>query len=194
MYFLRFTDLGGYGSCNSPTEPYILVTMFTVPIRRLGKKFHRLTVLDHTTADRYDARCECGTVVNVHWSNLMSGKTKSCGPCRPALDAELKAQTPNTPTNLTKDTMEYVDINMLHQKHCPKKTLSNFWRSDGYGAAEKVLLNRSLEAKRAAETPAPGRKGSTLVHPLIAVEFFRWVSPDLHQERLYRALFETPTQ
>ena len=50
----------------------------------IGKKFHRLTVLEFTGTDKwhnrhYKCRCDCGafTVVNGH--NLRSGHTKSCG-------------------------------------------------------------------------------------------------------------------
>lgn len=100
-------------------------------------------------------------------------------------------ENPGEPTApLEKDPLvPYVDINDLHEKHAPEKTLGNFWRSDGYKAAESVLTHKGYLTKLRGETPAAGRKSKTLVHPLVAVEFFRWVSPTLHQQRLFKALF-----
>lgn len=84
--------------------------------------------------------------------------------------------------------MDYLDINVLHTKHCPKKVLGNFWRSDGYKAAAHVLEKRELSPRYAAETPATGRKASTMIHPLVALEFLRWTDPEIGQERLLRMI------
>ena len=86
--------------------------------------------------------------------------------------------------------LPYVSIQTLHEKFAKDKVLGNFWRSDGFKASESVLTHKGFKARAAAETPAAGRKAQTLVHPLVAVEYFRWVSPTLHQQRLFKALFE----
>jgi hypothetical protein len=100
--------------------------------------------------------------------------------------------TETTDESLSRDpTTTYVDLTALHARHAHEKVLGNFWRSDGYKAAESVLTHKGFIARARGETPAAGRKALTLVHPLVAVEFFRWVSPTLHQQRLYKALFET---
>lgn len=86
--------------------------------------------------------------------------------------------------------IQYVNIQQLHEKFAKDKVLGNFWRSDGFKACESVLTHKGFRARASAETPAAGRKSQTVVHPLVAVEYFRWVSPTLHQQRLYKALFE----
>ena len=104
---------------------------------------------------------------------------------------EVTPQEPETPTLVVDGRMAYVDINVLHEKTAKDKVLGNFWRSDGFKACESVLTHKGFKARASGETPAAGRKSQTLVHPLVAVEYFRWVSPTLHQQRLYKALFET---
>lgn len=49
----------------------------------IGKKYGRLTII-HETRDKrnfiyYLCKCECGNEIEVYRSNLLSGKTKSCG-------------------------------------------------------------------------------------------------------------------
>ena len=68
-------------------------------------------------------------------------------------------------------------INALHTKFCPKKSLSNFWRSIDYLSASKAV--HSLGA--IPRTPSPG---GTTVHPLVAAAFIRWADPDKFYERL----------
>lgn len=84
--------------------------------------------------------------------------------------------------------MDYVDIHGLHEKYCPKKVLSNFWRSDGYKAAEAVLKGNELEARYNKEMPAQGRKAVVMVHPLVVLEFLRWANPEFGQLRIFRLL------
>ena len=99
---------------------------------------------------------------------------------------------PTEATSLEQDQrLPYVDINALHERFAKDKVLGNFWRSDGFKASESVLTSKGYKARVSGETPAAGRRSQTMVHPLVAVEYFRWVSPTLHQQRLFKALFET---
>ena len=94
--------------------------------------------------------------------------------------------------SLTQDPrMQYIGIQDLHERFAKDKVLGNFWRSDGFKACESVLTHKGFQSRAPGETPAQGRKAKTLVHPLVALEYLRWVSPTLHQQRLYKALFET---
>lgn len=68
-------------------------------------------------------------------------------------------------------------INDLHRKYCPGKSLSNFWRSIDYHAAEQAVSARG-------ETPKTTSSSGTQVHTLIAAAFLRWADP----ERFYNKL------
>lgn len=68
-------------------------------------------------------------------------------------------------------------INALHQKFCPTKSLSNFWRSIDYLAAAKALENTEALPR----TPSPT---GTMVHPIVAAAFLRWADPDVFYARL----------
>jgi hypothetical protein len=99
--------------------------------------------------------------------------------------------TPQPDQQLVLDSrLPYIPIQDLHERFAKDKVLGNFWRSDGFKAAESVLTHKGFKTRATGETPAAGRKAQTMVHPLVAVEFFRWVGPTLHQQRLYAALFE----
>lgn len=69
------------------------------------------------------------------------------------------------------------NVNDLHRKLCPTKSLSNFWRSIDYKAAEKAVL--SLDA-----VPKASSVEGTQVHPLVAAAFVRWADPDKFYEKL----------
>jgi hypothetical protein len=69
------------------------------------------------------------------------------------------------------------NLNLLHAKFCPMKSLSNFWRSLDYLAAAKVV-----EAK--GETPKSVSSEGTMVHTLVATAFLRWADPDEFYKRL----------
>lgn len=49
----------------------------------IGEKFGRLTVIGESRNEKkhicYICKCECGKIKNVNKSNLISGRTKSCG-------------------------------------------------------------------------------------------------------------------
>lgn len=44
-----------------------------------GQKFNRLLVLEHLTGGKKRCQCDCGNIVDVETSNLLSGNTQSCG-------------------------------------------------------------------------------------------------------------------
>lgn len=44
-----------------------------------GDTFERLTVESCLSGDKYECRCECGSVAIVSRSNLLTGHTRSCG-------------------------------------------------------------------------------------------------------------------
>ena len=72
-------------------------------------------------------------------------------------------------------------LNPLHAKLCPTKSMSNFWRSIDYKAAEKAVV--SLDA-----TPRTVSHAGTLVHPLIAAAFVRWADPERFYEKMKNLL------
>lgn len=64
-----------------------MVEVIRIPwnaINLIGSRFGRLTVIEKAEkaacgATRWKCRCDCGNEVIVQYSNLKSGKTKSCG-------------------------------------------------------------------------------------------------------------------
>ena len=63
----------------------------------VNKKFGRLTVLEEVGKDKYYNRiylcqCECGNKVKVKRTQLVSGKTKSCGCLRKEVASKRKSQ------------------------------------------------------------------------------------------------------
>lgn len=68
-------------------------------------------------------------------------------------------------------------INELHKKLCPGKSLSNFWKSLDYLAAEKVVKDLGGVAREPLVT-------GTQVHDLVATAFLRWADPDRFYKRL----------
>lgn len=51
----------------------------------IGKKFHKLTVIDFAFIKKYHkyytCKCDCGNITVVRGSNLKNGHTKTCGKC-----------------------------------------------------------------------------------------------------------------
>jgi hypothetical protein len=72
-------------------------------------------------------------------------------------------------------------LNALHQRLCPTKSLSNFWRSLDYLAAAKAV-----EAQ--GEVPKISSVDGTMVHLLVATAFLRWADPELFYKRLWSTL------
>lgn len=47
--------------------------------KNIGKTFGFLTIINVSGSKKYKCRCICGKILDVYRSNLLSGKTKSCG-------------------------------------------------------------------------------------------------------------------
>jgi hypothetical protein len=69
------------------------------------------------------------------------------------------------------------NINDLHRKLCPTKSLSNFWRSIDFKSAAKAAESLGAQAK------SPSSDG-TQVHPIVAAAFMRWADPDKFYDKL----------
>jgi len=59
-------------------------TPLRVPPQMLGRKFGKLTIVKKLTGRKFIGRCDCGGSKEVHGSNLLRGKTTSCGCVRAA--------------------------------------------------------------------------------------------------------------
>ena len=64
------------------------------------------------------------------------------------------------------------DLRELHRKHCPTKSMSNFYRSVDYKAA----------------ATAAGSEERRHVPDLVALAFLRWADPDGFYARLAKVL------
>lgn len=81
------------------------------------------------------------------------------------------------------------DLHKLHQLR-PNTTFNNFFKSAGCKATLKYLESTGLpESYRLMRMPAvPGIPARALAHPLLALEFIRWMDHDLYLTRINSAL------
>ena len=79
-------------------------------------------------------------------------------------------------------TMTLVDIAKLHRLNGSTRAVADFFRSSGFGKAKDYLTARGVPddeifIKRQAHRSTPG---VALVHPLVAMEYTRWVNYDIY--------------
>ena len=81
--------------------------------------------------------------------------------------------------------MDRVDLNKLHRKLCPEKSLGNFWRSKDFLAAEAVVEAAGEgEALIRPHHAARNNPSVTMAHPLIGLAFLAWAD----QNKFYAQL------
>jgi hypothetical protein len=80
------------------------------------------------------------------------------------------------------------DLNAIHRKLCPKKHLGNFWKSSDYMAVVQVLDSLGVpEAEAVKRSGASrGHPARTIVHPLVALAFTRWVDAAVFYRYLHK--------
>ena len=78
------------------------------------------------------------------------------------------------------------DVNDIHRKLCPKKSMSNFWRSEDFKIVEEVLKSSNQIVIHSKSSPYKGSPARTMVHPLVALSFLRWADPKRFYVRLNR--------
>lgn len=115
----------------------------------IGKKFHRLTVLERVTSNkhqkkRYKCLCDCGREVIVRGGNLRSGHTKSCG-CL------------HKPHGLSTSATYKTWINMIER--CTKPKATNF---QYYGGRGIRVCARWLVFKNFLQDMGEKPKGATI--------------------------------